>query len=423
MTLHRPKYCIIGAGAGGLTCARHALNTGAEVVVFEQTDRIGGTWVYTEQVGQDRNGLPIHTSMYRGLRSNIPKQTMGYPDSDIESNDSYVSQEEVLKWLMGYADKHDLSRLIKLEHQVIRVAPFRGDGDQWVVNVKDLRDNLFFTYKFDFIMVCNGHYSTPLIPEYPGSDQFKGLLMHSHDYRSEDRFKGHDVLLVGAGYSASDIAIATVKHAKSLVISHHNPEKVKFNFSSLIKIKPSISELMATGARFVDGTEINCTTIIFCTGYKYSFPFLSSECGIRIEENHVTPLFKHVINISHPTMALIGIPFYVCPTQMMDLQARFCIQFFTGALQLPGKEKMLRDMEADIEERRRRGLPKKSMHKLEGDLQPRYYDDLAKTAQVEPLKPIVMKLFDECMRRRAEDLLNYRNDKFVVTGDGHFRVL
>ncbi|XP_058446206.1 senecionine N-oxygenase-like [Malaya genurostris] len=422
MAMCRPKYCIVGAGAGGLACARHAADTGAEVVIFEQTDRLGGTWVYTDEIGLDRNRLPIHTSMYRGLRSNIPKETMGFPDSNIESKLSYVTQEEVLQWLVGYADKHELNKIIKLEHQVIRVVPFQ-DNKQWVVNVKNLRDNIFFTLKFDFIMVCNGHYSSPFVPEYPGKNEFEGLIIHSHEYRSEERFTGHHVLLVGAGYSASDIAIATVKYAKSLVISHHEPDKIKFNISSSIKVKPSISEITTTGARFVDGTEINCTVIIFCTGYKYSFPFLSSECGIRLEENHVQPLYKHVINIAHPTMALIGIPFSVCPTQMMDLQARFCLKFFTGNLLLPAEDEMLRDMEVDVEERRNRGMPKKFMHKLEGNLQPRYYEDLAQTAQIEPLKPIVMKLYDECMRRRAEDLLHYRDDRFEVIDDENFNVL
>lgn len=28
------------------------------------------------------------------------------------------------------------------------------------------------------------------------------------------------------------------------------------------------------------------------------------------------------ININHPTMALIGVPFYVCASQMFDLQVK-----------------------------------------------------------------------------------------------------
>lgn len=415
-------YCIIGAGAGGLCSARHASAVSNEVVVFEQTARLGGTWVYTDEIGHDRNGLSIHTSMYKGLRSNIPKQTMGYLDSDIVSDVSYVKQEEVLRWLENYAEQFELNKLIKLEHQVIRVTPIQ-ESSKWEVIVKNLPKNMYDRFEFDFVMVCNGHYSHPMIPQYPGQDQFNGLQMHSHDYRNAERFAGRDLLVVGAGYSAFDIVIASLKVAKSITISYHKTNSLQLDFAPSVMKKPNISSLTANGAKFVDGTEIVCSMIIYCTGYKYSFPFLTIDCGLSVEENHIQPLYKQLVNISHPSMALIGVPFHCCPTQMMDLQARFCIKFFCGAKELPSKEDMLRHMEADINDRRSRGLPKRWMHKLVGDLQSKYYEDLAETAAIEPMKPIVMKIFDQCMRRRAENLLCYRDDNFEVVNDSEFRLL
>lgn len=65
------RVAIIGAGAAGLCAARLAAAASddvREVVVFEQTDRIGGTWVYTDKIGVDANGLPLHSSMYRDMR-------------------------------------------------------------------------------------------------------------------------------------------------------------------------------------------------------------------------------------------------------------------------------------------------------------------------------------------------------------------
>ncbi|XP_065077838.1 senecionine N-oxygenase-like [Ochlerotatus camptorhynchus] len=418
-----PRYCIIGAGAGGLTCARHAIDAAVKVTVFEQTDRIGGTWVYTDAVGHDRNGVPIHTSMYEGLRTNLPRQIMGFPDWDIESDVSYVKQAEVLKWLEGYAEKFKLQKLIKFEHQVIRVSTTYNDGSKWEVIVKDLRNQRYDTYEFDYVMVCNGHYTHPMIPEYLGRDSFEGLQLHSHDYRNADQFQDLDLLLVGAGYSSSDIAIATVKVAKSVTISHHNPEKVDFDIDGSVTVKPAVSKLTSNGVEFVDGTEMSFSAVIYCTGYKHTFPFLSVDCGIRVEDNHVQPLYKHVININRPTMALIGVPFYCIPTQMMDLQARFCMKYFTGERKLPSRDDMLRDMEADIAERKRRGLPRKWMHKLPGDLQSKYYDDLATTAGIKPIRPALMKLFDECLRRRGESVQFYREDNFEIVSDEEFRTL
>lgn len=64
------KVCVIGAGGAGLSAARH-LNRLPElfmVSVFEQTDYVGGTWIYTPDTGVNKNGLPIHQSMYKNLR-------------------------------------------------------------------------------------------------------------------------------------------------------------------------------------------------------------------------------------------------------------------------------------------------------------------------------------------------------------------
>lgn len=59
---------------------------------------------------------------------------------------------------------------------------------------------------FDAVMVCNGHYSRPRLPQLPGQDAFPGLQMHSHNYRRPDGFAGQTVLLVGASSSGVDIA-------------------------------------------------------------------------------------------------------------------------------------------------------------------------------------------------------------------------
>lgn len=65
----KTKVCVIGAGAAGLCAVRHlAEDAKFETTVYEQTNEIGGTWVYKEQTGFDENGLPIHSSMYQNLR-------------------------------------------------------------------------------------------------------------------------------------------------------------------------------------------------------------------------------------------------------------------------------------------------------------------------------------------------------------------
>lgn len=55
-------------------------------------------------------------------------------------------------------------------------------------------------------------------------------------------------------------------------------------------------------------------------GYTYKYPFLSSTCGIQVENNVIKHLFKHMINIEYPTMGFIGVPRNTTGFYLFDLQ-------------------------------------------------------------------------------------------------------
>lgn len=62
------KIAIVGAGPSGLCCAKNAVDYGFDVTVYERNSEVGGTWIYTDRTGNDDYGIPIHSSMYKGLR-------------------------------------------------------------------------------------------------------------------------------------------------------------------------------------------------------------------------------------------------------------------------------------------------------------------------------------------------------------------
>lgn len=137
-----------------------------------------------------------------------------------------------------------------------------------------------------------------------------------------------DVLVIGAGPSGMDLANEMSKVAKRVTLSHHQNPGPKTIFRPNVDMRPDVKRLTENGVEFVDGTEQIYSVIMYCTGYKYTFPFLSVDCGISVDENYVKPLYKHCININHPTMALIGVPFYVCASQMFDLQVQYLLSIF-----------------------------------------------------------------------------------------------
>lgn len=62
------KIAIIGAGQAGLVAAKYVAEEGFDCCVYEQTDKIGGIWNYTEKVGLDENGFLIQSPLYENLR-------------------------------------------------------------------------------------------------------------------------------------------------------------------------------------------------------------------------------------------------------------------------------------------------------------------------------------------------------------------
>lgn len=113
-----------------------------------------------------------------------------------------------------------------------------------------------------------------------------------------------------------DLANHISKTAQRIFLSHHLKEAPRTDFMQCVTQKPDVKRFTETGAIFKDDSVEEFSHVIYCTGYQYSFPFLSCDCGIYVHNNHVQPLFKHCINIKYPTMAIIGLPFLVLPTQV-----------------------------------------------------------------------------------------------------------
>ncbi|XP_049816096.1 uncharacterized protein LOC126263122 isoform X2 [Schistocerca nitens] len=412
------RIAIVGAGAAGLASARHVqASENHSCLVFERSTHIGGTWIYTEEVGIASDGLPVHTSMYQNLRTNLPKEVMGFPDFPIpHREESYLPAKDILQFLNDYADHFGLRKHIKFQHVVTLVNPRDA---VWDVTVKNLASGEETVHEFDAVMVCNGHYFLPFVPSLPGSEKFRGRQTHSHDYRVPSLFKGRRVVVVGAGPSGMDLTLDISSQAELVILSHHFKEKIDTKFPDNVFQKPEIVSLGEESVTFADGSTYKVDDVFYCTGYQYSFPFLSEKCNVKVEDNRVQPLFKHTIHIDYPTLCFIGLPFYVCAFSLFDLQARFFLSLLDGRWQLPSREQMLRDTEAEAAERAAAGLCGRQFHMM-GERQGRFYRELAAVGRVTPLPPVLAKLHDESSRRFLEDLPGYRRDVYRLLDDHNY---
>ncbi|XP_042209897.1 flavin-containing monooxygenase FMO GS-OX5-like isoform X2 [Homarus americanus] len=382
---------VIGAGAAGLCAARHILATrGMSPVVWEKSLQSGGTWVYTPQRGKDEFDLPIHSSIYENLKTNLPKEVMGFPDFPFPSGEeSFLHHSQVLQYLDSYAEHYNLHPHIKYGHFVEEVKPVKQDESYtaWDITVRDLESKKVFTTTCDALLVCNGHYSLPQMPEIKDIDKFHGPKSHSHDYREPSPYKDSKVVVLGASASGLDIALELATVAKEVLISHNHPVPIPSELPPNVRQVRGVVSATENGFVFGDGSSAEADMILYCTGYHFTFPFLTEDCGITVEDRIVKPLYKHLFNTKYPSMAFIGIPFQVCPFPLFDIQVQYVMAVLKGVVSLPPREKMDDAFVSHLHKQRRIGYADKSYHQLTPHGQINYTNELsAQIGIVPPLK-------------------------------------
>lgn len=180
------RVAVIGAGAAGLVAARELHRERHQVVVFEKDNQVGGLWVYNPRVETDPLGLDptrtiIHSSLYESLRTNLPRETMGFMDYPFVIREGkerdprrFPGHTEVLLYLQDFAREFGIEEMVRFEHEVLSVEMV--DDGKWKVESKRNRlDNCngdhgdLLGEVFDAVVVCSGHHTQPSIAEIPGT--------------------------------------------------------------------------------------------------------------------------------------------------------------------------------------------------------------------------------------------------------------
>lgn len=187
-----PRVAVIGAGAAGLAATKALVDAELDVVTYEKGDRPGGLWDRDNASGLASAYVSLHTNTSKGRTEFVDfPMPAGWPD--------YPSADRVAGYLADYARHFGLLDSVRFASTVTAVErQERG----WQVTVEDGGSE-----SYDAVVVANGHNWDPRWPEpaYPGS--FEGSQLHAHDYRTPEVFHGRQVLVVGMGNSAMDIAV------------------------------------------------------------------------------------------------------------------------------------------------------------------------------------------------------------------------
>ncbi|KAK5783401.1 hypothetical protein PVK06_037909 [Gossypium arboreum] len=378
---HSYKVAVVGSGFAGLVTARELKREALLVTVFEKADHVDGIWLFNSRVDTDLLGLDlnreiVHSSLYRSLRVNLPRQIMGfmdYPFMKKECGDP--------RTFPGFCPGLWVDGLIRFGHEVVRVELTDEARHKWVVESRTRETESRWESKeevFEAVVICNGKHTEPKIVEFPGRDTWPGLQMHNHSYRTPEQFENKVfdhiqvqpiyMVLIGNGSSANDI----LKEISPLASQVH--QAIRGPGSQLKRLENhdnawqhSMIECAHKDGKvvFQDGSIVDPDVIIHCTGYKFHFPFLRSNGTVTVDDNRVGPLYKHVFPPSlAPWLSFVALPYKAVPYIVMELQAKWVAKVLSGKVKLPTQAEMADSVEELYRLMEKSGRPKHLTHTL-----------------------------------------------------------
>lgn len=142
-----------------------------------------------------------------------------------------------------------------------------------------------------------------------------------------------------------------------------------------IQIRPNIERFDGREAVFVDGTREQVDLVIYCTGYKITFPFFDDDL-VAAPDNRV-PLYRRVVSVERPGLYFIGL---IQPLgaimPIAERQSEWVADLLEGRTSLPGPDEMRKAITRDDERMRKRYVASKR-HTIQVDHYP-YMRALAK---------------------------------------------
>jgi thioredoxin reductase len=350
---------VIGAGASGLVTARELLRQGFEVTIFEQSTNVGGLWVYDPKTESDKLGLDvekrIHSSLYSSLRTNLPRDIMAFSDYRFDSSGGgdnewprFPHHTQVCTYLTNFAKDHQLIELICFNTQVVELQ-YGIDHSNVTLKLKSGTDAkpVLSTSYFDAVAICNGHFANPRVPQLKGMSSFSGKVIHSHNYRDPEAFKGQRVAVFGVSASGVDIAREIASEAAEVYWCGDTFNRLEGKSMT----DPTLKNLHL----FSCPTEIDnegllafeknqpqpIDSFIYATGYHYDYPFITQKEIISVDDNYISPLYNQISPPDYQRIGFIGIPFLIIPFPLFEIQARWFAQVLIQNVELPrAKEKV-----------------------------------------------------------------------------------
>ncbi len=411
---------MIGAGSSGIAAAKALHGRGIAFDCFEKSDRVGGNWVF-----KNTNGM---SSSYRSLHINTSRKRMEY--SDFPMPDSYPDfphHTHIAAYFDAYVDHFGFRDRITFGTGVEHAAK---PGAEWRVRLDTGEERAYDALLVANGHHWDPRWPEPAFPGSDVFEGVQ-MHSHHYTGEDPSFFRDKRVVLLGMGNSAMDIAVEASFSAERVFLAARRGAHVipKYVFGrpldtlatlpnvpfrvrqkvlqtvirtavgdmeryglpkpdhalleahptisddilsriahGEIAPKPNIARLTERTVVFADGTEEPADIVIYCTGYKVSFPFFD-EGFVSAPDNDL-PLYRRVF---HPDIERLYFLALLQPLgatmPLAEVQSEWVCDHLTGRYALPPRAEMLADIEHERAVMHRRYVASKR-HTMQVD-----YDD------------------------------------------------
>lgn len=189
----KTEILIIGASSAGLSCAAYFQKNNIPYVLLEQSNAVGYKW---------RN-------YYDRLHLHTPRSISSLPFYKIpKSFGRYISRKKVVEYFEDYIKELNIQPVYNT-----KVTDVKRENDTWSVTT----DN--GSYIAEHVIIATGNTRFPKEITKKGLETFTGTAIHSMEYKNGSPYKDKNVLVVGFGNSACEIAICLTEHGAKASLS------------------------------------------------------------------------------------------------------------------------------------------------------------------------------------------------------------
>jgi dimethylaniline monooxygenase (N-oxide forming) len=419
------KVCIIGAGSSGITACQVLSARGIPFDCFEKGSRIGGNWRFENDNGLSSAYRSLHINSGRRIMSYrafpMPDDLPDYPD-----------HFQIANYFDDYVEHFGLAEMIRFRTEVVEVEPSGDGWEVTVEDADGNRESNQYRavlvangHHWDprwpeppfpgadefsgeqihahyyreadtlvgkrVLVLGIGNSAVDIAVESSRIADATFLAMRRGAYVLPKFLSGKPIDEVSPSWASRlPLRVQRVFMSRLLNVAigdmtdyglprpdHKLLEAHPTVSSELlprlghgdITVKPNIDRFSGgRTVRFVDGSEEEIDLVVYCTGYRISFPFLPPE--VFAARDNRMPLYRRVVSVENPGLYFIGFIQPLGPIMpIAEAQAEWVADLLRGDSVLPSRNEMEAEI-AEHERRLRKRYVASKRHTIEVDFHP-----------------------------------------------------